>query len=201
MLATTTGEQLFPQRCDFAFLGSGARLAAQERGVAIDVAGAPRTLGAPEAEHGGEYLVGPLAVQKLPRHLVDLHLPFLDQGEPKHLRALDVGSSRNDERGVRRDDELRPWKLIAKPLHDVTLPPRMQVLLDLIDKPDAALRRIADIIHDLDLRDHKYQRPEAAGIKVILDGLAANQERDEDRIERASFLFEDLYKSFTKVRA
>ena len=76
-----------------------------------------------------------------------------------------------------------------------------EVLLDLIDKPDAALRRIADIIHDLDLRDHKYQRPEAAGIKVILDGLAANQERDEDRIERASFLFEDLYKSFTKVRA
>jgi hypothetical protein len=75
-----------------------------------------------------------------------------------------------------------------------------EVLLDLVDRPDAALRRIADIIHDLDLRDHKYQRPEAAGIKVMLDGLAANHERDEDRIERARSLFEDLYKSFTKAR-
>jgi hypothetical protein len=76
-----------------------------------------------------------------------------------------------------------------------------EVLLDLIPRPDAALRRIADIVHDLDLRDHKYQRPEEAGIKVMLDGLAANHERDEDRIERASSLFEDLYKSFTKARA
>jgi len=76
-----------------------------------------------------------------------------------------------------------------------------EVLLDLIPSPDAALRRIADIVHDLDLRDHKYQRPEAAGVKVMLNGLAANQERDEDRIERASFLFEDLYKSFAKARA
>jgi hypothetical protein len=75
-----------------------------------------------------------------------------------------------------------------------------EVLLDLIEKPDPALRRIADIIHDLDLRDHKYQRPEAAGIKVMLDGLAANQERDEDRIERASSLFEDIHRSFTKAR-
>src|SRR4029450_12418539 len=41
-----------------------------------------------------------------------------------------------------------------------------EVLLDLIEKPDPALRRIADIVHDLDLRDHKYQRPEAAGVKV-----------------------------------
>lgn len=75
-----------------------------------------------------------------------------------------------------------------------------EVLLDLLDRPDAGLRRIADIVHDLDLRDHKYQRPETAGIKMMLDGLAANHERDEDRIERASQLFEDLYKSFMKTR-
>ena len=76
-----------------------------------------------------------------------------------------------------------------------------EVLLDLIEKPDAALRRIADIIHDLDLKDHKYQRPEAAGVKVMLDGLTANHDRDEDRVERASSLIEDLHKSFAKARA
>lgn len=74
-------------------------------------------------------------------------------------------------------------------------------MLDLIEKPDAAMRRIADIIHDLDLKDHKYQRPETAGVKMMLDGLTANHERDEDRVERASSLFEDLHKSFSKALA
>jgi hypothetical protein len=75
-----------------------------------------------------------------------------------------------------------------------------EVLLGLVKRPDAALSRIGEIVHDLDLRDQKYQRPEAAGIKVMLEGLAANYARDEDRIERACLLFEDLYKSFAKAR-
>ena len=73
-----------------------------------------------------------------------------------------------------------------------------EVLLDLIDEPDAGLRRIAEIVHDLDIRDRKYQHPETAGIKVMLDGLVANHESDEDRIERAKALFEDLHKSYMK---
>jgi hypothetical protein len=73
-----------------------------------------------------------------------------------------------------------------------------EVLLDLIDKPDVGVRRIAEIVHDLDIRDRKYQHPETAGIKVMLDGLVANHDRDEDRIERAKALFEDLHKSYMK---
>jgi hypothetical protein len=75
-----------------------------------------------------------------------------------------------------------------------------EVLLDLIEKPDPALKRIAEIVHDLDLRDRKYQRPETAGVKVMLDGLTANCAQDEERIERATLLFEDLHKSFAKAR-
>jgi hypothetical protein len=33
---------------------------------------------------------------------------------------------------------------------------------------------------------------------VMLDGLVANHDRDEDRIERARALFEDLHKSYVK---
>jgi hypothetical protein len=73
-----------------------------------------------------------------------------------------------------------------------------EVLLDLIEKPDAGVRRIAEIVHDLDIRDRKYQHPETAGIKVMLDGLVANHDRDEHRIERAKALFEDLHKSYMK---
>ena len=75
-----------------------------------------------------------------------------------------------------------------------------EVLLDLVDRPDTGLKRIAEVVHDLDLRDHKYQRPEAAGIKLMIDGLAANYPRDEDRIERACLFFDELRKSFAKAR-
>ena len=75
-----------------------------------------------------------------------------------------------------------------------------EVLLDLVADSDAALRRIADIVHDLDLRDHKYQRPETAGIKAMLDGVTANYTQDDARLERASLLFDDLYKSLAKAR-
>ena len=73
-----------------------------------------------------------------------------------------------------------------------------EVLLDLIEQPDAGLRRISEIVHDLDIRDRKYQHPETAGIKVMLDGLVANHEGDEARIARARALFEDLHKSYMK---
>lgn len=96
--------------------------------------------------------------------------------------------------------ELRFDMYDAEYTHDATRC-TFEVMLDLIEKPDAAMRRIADIIHDLDLKDHKYQRPETAGVKMMLDGLTANHERDEDRVERASSLFEDLHKSFSKALA
>jgi hypothetical protein len=75
-----------------------------------------------------------------------------------------------------------------------------EVLLDLLERPDSALRRIAEIVHELDLRDHKYQRDETAGIKQLLGGLVASHAQDEDRLERAGQLFDDLYQSFVRAR-
>jgi hypothetical protein len=71
-----------------------------------------------------------------------------------------------------------------------------EVLLDLIEERDEALQAIGEIIHDLDLKDHKYEREEAPGIKQLLAGIAASHERDEDRLERAAALFDDLHRSF-----
>ena len=75
-----------------------------------------------------------------------------------------------------------------------------EVLLDLLEWPDTALRRIADSVHDLDLRDHKYQREETAGIKQLLGGIAASYARDEERVDRVSAIFDDLYSSFVRSR-
>lgn len=75
-----------------------------------------------------------------------------------------------------------------------------EVLVKKLGKRDAALSAIAEIIHDLDLKDQKYARDEAPGIQQLLAGIVAEHSKDLDRIERASQLFNDLYRSFSKAR-
>ena len=61
---------------------------------------------------------------------------------------------------------------------------------------DAALSPIAEIVHDIDLKDGKYGRADAAGVKQLLEGLLAAHPADEDRLERGFALFDDLFASF-----
>ncbi|MCM3875755.1 MAG: chromate resistance protein [Thermoanaerobaculia bacterium] len=61
---------------------------------------------------------------------------------------------------------------------------------------DAALSAIAEIVHDIDLKDGKYGRPDAAGVKQLIEGLIARHATDEERLERGFALFDDLHASF-----
>ena len=61
---------------------------------------------------------------------------------------------------------------------------------------DAALRKVAEIVHDIDLKDEKFGRAEAAGIRQLIDGILAAHSGDEARLERGFALFDDLYASF-----
>ena len=60
---------------------------------------------------------------------------------------------------------------------------------------DRGVRAIAEIVHDLDLKDAKFGRPEAAGVRMMLDGLMARTESDDERIERALVIFDDLHEA------
>jgi hypothetical protein len=71
-----------------------------------------------------------------------------------------------------------------------------EVLLDLLDEPDPGLQAIAEIVHDLDLKDDKFHREEAAGVKRLVAGITASCERDPDRLARSAHLFDDLHRSF-----
>ena len=75
-----------------------------------------------------------------------------------------------------------------------------EVLVGRLDLGDAALIAIAEIIHDLDLKDAKFGRKETAGVQQLLAGIVAGQASDDARIERAANLFDDLYHSFERVR-
>ena len=65
---------------------------------------------------------------------------------------------------------------------------------------DPALTAIAEIVHDIDLKDNKFEREEADGIARVIAGLAMNQREDLQRIERGTALFDDLYTYFRTKR-
>jgi len=71
-----------------------------------------------------------------------------------------------------------------------------EVLLDEARIKDPALRAIGEVVHDIDLKDAKFGRPEAAGVARLLVGIAAAHREDERRIQRGSEIFEDLYRAF-----
>ena len=56
-----------------------------------------------------------------------------------------------------------------------------------------ALVVIAEIVHDIDLKDARYGREEAPGIGQLVAGIAAAHADDEERLARGAALFEDLY--------
>src|SRR5262249_9627880 len=53
-----------------------------------------------------------------------------------------------------------------------------EVLVDRAGLKDSALRAIAEIIHDVDLKDNKFGREEAAGIRTLIDGIAVTTAND-----------------------
>ncbi len=68
-----------------------------------------------------------------------------------------------------------------------------EVLVRRFGLDDPALRAIAEIVHDIDVKDAKYGREEAAGIGQLVAGIAAAHADDEARLARGAALFEDLY--------
>ncbi len=73
-----------------------------------------------------------------------------------------------------------------------------EVLLAKLVPPNRALQAIAEIVHDIDLKDGKFQREEAPGIRTLLSGIAAATD-DEHRLERGGAVFEDLYEHFRRT--
>jgi hypothetical protein len=72
-----------------------------------------------------------------------------------------------------------------------------EVLLERIGLDDPALRAVGEIVHDIDLRDDKYGRPETAGVRGAIAGICASYHDDPERISRGSTLFDSLHAFFS----
>jgi hypothetical protein len=73
-----------------------------------------------------------------------------------------------------------------------------EVMLQRLKLNHPALRAIAEIVHDIDLKDGKFGRPETPGIERLINGICTVQKDDEARLARASAIFEDLHGSFAR---
>ena len=58
---------------------------------------------------------------------------------------------------------------------------------------DPALRGLVEIVHEIDLRDGRYLRPETAGIDAVLRGWRQADLTDIDLERNGIALFEALY--------
>lgn len=60
------------------------------------------------------------------------------------------------------------------------------------------LREIAEIVHDIDLKDDKFHRLEAAGLNSIIDGLSKVLRDDRKLLQQTSVVFDGLHALLSK---
>ncbi len=75
-----------------------------------------------------------------------------------------------------------------------------EVLMEHSGPDDAALQAIAEIVHEIDLKDEKFGREETAGVRALINGICADTHDDEERIARGTAIFDGLYASFRKKK-
>lgn len=74
----------------------------------------------------------------------------------------------------------------------------LEVLIQRVGRRDPAVNRIAEIVHDIDLKDSKFGRQENAGIEQVIAGIAMAHKDDEARLNRGSSVLDDLYEYFKR---
>jgi hypothetical protein len=74
----------------------------------------------------------------------------------------------------------------------------LEVLIERMMINDPALNPIAEIVHDIDLKDSKFGRQETIGIERLITGIAMAHKDDENRLARGAAVFDDLYEYFRR---
>jgi hypothetical protein len=73
-----------------------------------------------------------------------------------------------------------------------------EVMIERFQLADRALVPLAEVIHDIDLKDAKYGCAETEGFNALLTGLVASQPDDEQRMAEGFRLFENLFAYFQR---
>jgi hypothetical protein len=74
-----------------------------------------------------------------------------------------------------------------------------ELLCQAFQVTDAAIARVAALVHDLDLKDGRFGSAEAPAIGFVIDGLRLAEADDQKLLERGMTLFEALYRAFAQA--
>lgn len=75
-----------------------------------------------------------------------------------------------------------------------------EVLIKRFGLEERGLTPIAEIVHDIDLKDAKFKREETAGVAVAVAGIAMGTRDDEERLAQGAVLFEGLLQYYSAKR-
>lgn len=70
-----------------------------------------------------------------------------------------------------------------------------EVLVKAFNIKDKQVKKIAEVVHEIDMRDDKFRNLEAKGIEEILQGIRKTTTDDKEAIEKGITVFEMLYAS------
>ncbi|UCD36334.1 MAG: chromate resistance protein [Nitrospiraceae bacterium] len=70
-----------------------------------------------------------------------------------------------------------------------------EVLVRSFGIKDRAVRKMAEIVHELDVKDNKYSPPAARGIEDVLTGIRKSSKTDMEALRKGMDIFEMLYTS------
>jgi hypothetical protein len=62
------------------------------------------------------------------------------------------------------------------------------------------VRTIAEIVHDIDLKETKFDHAEGAGVRVMIEGLVSRVRDDAERVERGIEIFDDLHEALGRPK-
>jgi len=68
-----------------------------------------------------------------------------------------------------------------------------ETLLARFGLADGALAALGEIVHDIDVKESAFGRPETPGVAAMIAGIAATLPGDDDRLARGAELFDVLY--------
>lgn len=75
-----------------------------------------------------------------------------------------------------------------------------EVMIRRLQIQDHALGPMAEVVHDIDLKDEKFSRSETAGFNALLTGLVAAHPDDDLRMMEGFRLFENLYAYYQRQK-
>lgn len=76
-----------------------------------------------------------------------------------------------------------------------------EVLVQRFGITDPAVHRLAELVHDVDLKDDRFHAPDAATLERLVQGLRASIDDDQVLLAQGIALFEALYRSMAPPKA